>query len=138
VIVLDAAALVDLVLDQPSSEWILTELAGQSVLAPAHQPAEVLSALARLRRAGIIDGDTLDATLAEAMDLGQEFVPPSLAAMRRATQLAPRLRMLDGLYVALAEERACPLVTTDRRLAGAGVPCEVQVPPQPSAPGSGP
>ncbi|MGL5864312.1 MAG: hypothetical protein ACRCYX_00365 [Dermatophilaceae bacterium] len=40
-----------------------------------------------------------------------------------------RIRVLDGLYVALTEELGCPLVTTDRRLAAAAPPCTVLVPP---------
>jgi len=51
VIVLDASALVDVVLDQSTAAWVLDEIAEQEVCAPAHQPAEVLSALARLVRA---------------------------------------------------------------------------------------
>jgi len=46
-----------------------------------------------------------------------------------AFDLRQRLRVLDGLYVALAAERGVPLVTTDRRLARAGAPCEVVAPP---------
>ena len=47
-IVLDAAAVVDVVTDQPTKPWVLENLRGQEVLAPAHQLAEVLSAIARL------------------------------------------------------------------------------------------
>lgn len=127
-IVLDAAALVDAVLDRPSKAWILDQLAAQQVCAPAHQPAEVLSALGRLQRAGEISRDVARASLAEAHALAQEFVLPSAAHLARALDLQDRLRVLDGLYVALAEDRACPLVTTDMRLARADPPCEVRAP----------
>jgi len=36
VIVLDASALVDVVLDQAASSWVLDQLAGEEVCAPAH------------------------------------------------------------------------------------------------------
>jgi len=42
VIVLDAAAIVDVVLDQATAPWVLDQLVGQEAVAPAHQPAEVL------------------------------------------------------------------------------------------------
>ncbi len=45
-IVLDAAALLDALLDQPGQAGVLDQLAGQEVCAPAHQPAEVLSTVA--------------------------------------------------------------------------------------------
>lgn len=51
-------------------------------------------------------------------------------AVQRAFTLRGRIRILDGLYVALAEDLRCPLVTTDIRLCRANAPCEVQAPPQ--------
>ena len=57
-IALDASALVDAVLDQPAGEWVLEQIAGEEVAAPAHQSAEVLSALSRLVRAGEIEPAT--------------------------------------------------------------------------------
>ena len=127
-IVLDAAALVDAVLDQPSKAWVLDQLTGQQVCAPAHQSAEVLSAVARLQRAGEISSEVARAALTEARALAQELVLPSAAHLARALDLQARVRVLDGLYVALAEERGCPLVTTDRRLVRAAPPCELRAP----------
>ncbi|TWF78818.1 hypothetical protein FHX44_114742 [Pseudonocardia hierapolitana] len=57
------------------------------------------------------------------------MVPPSAAHLRRAFAFREHIRVTAGLYVALADELGCPLVTTDRRLAGAHAPCEVRVPP---------
>lgn len=128
-IVLDAAALVDVVLDQPPSGWVLDELAGETVCAPAHQPAEVLSAITRLQRGGEISEAVARDAIEEALDLHTELVLPAIEHVRRAFELRERIRVLDGLYVALSEERGCPLVTTDGRLAGADPPCEVRHPP---------
>ncbi|HVL98283.1 MAG TPA: PIN domain-containing protein [Egibacteraceae bacterium] len=132
-IVLDAAAMVDVVLDQSAKHWVLEQLRGQVVCAPAHQPAEVLSAIARLRRADEIDDQVAQAALLEVDDLEQELVPPTGAHMTRALELQERVHFLDGLYVALAAERKCPLVTTDHRLARAEPPCQVHVPDEPEA-----
>jgi predicted nucleic acid-binding protein len=123
-IVLDASALVDVVVDQPAKDGVLAHL-GQPVIAPAHQMAEVLSAVSRLLRAGVITHDVARDALDEAAGLDQEHVRPGLAHVRRALDLQDDIRVLDGLYVALAEERDCPLVTTDARLARAKPPCEV-------------
>lgn len=127
-IVLDASALVDLVLDQPQAEWVLGQLPGQEILAPAHQPAEVLSALARLLRSGLLDDRTAREALDEVATLPQVLVPLTGEQLRRAYALRERIRVVDGLYVALAQERDCALITTDVRLAGAAPPCEVRSP----------
>jgi len=129
VIVLDASALVDVVLDQPSAPWLLDQIAGEEVVAPAHQPAEVLSAIGRLVRSGDVGVESGRDALDEAMALPQRLVPPTPAQVRRAYALRERIRLLDGLYVVLADELGCPLVTTDRRLARAGPSCEVRTPP---------
>ncbi len=128
-IVLDASALVDVVLDRPASGWILDRLETDDVCAPAHQIAEVLSALGRLHRAGVIDRERALAALTETAATPQEVVAPTGEHLHRALELSDRIRVLDGLYVALAEERRCALVTTDLRLAGSGAPCEVVAPP---------
>jgi predicted nucleic acid-binding protein len=132
VIVLDAAALVDVVIDQPSASWVLDRISGEDVCAPAHQPAEVLSAIARLSRGGTLDPSGADQALAEALALEQEFVVSTLAHLRRAMQLSANVRVLDGLYLALAEERGCPLVTTDRHLAAAAAGWDVHAPAEPA------
>jgi len=128
VIVLDSSALIDVIIDQPASEWVLEQISVEQVSAPAHQPAEVLSALSRLVRTGKLDpADARDA-LDEAWALPQQLVPLDADQVRRAYALRERIHVLDGLYVALADALDCPLVTTDRRLGRADAPCEVRTP----------
>lgn len=127
-IVLDASALVDVVLDQPSAAWVLVMLRGTSVCAPAHQPAEVLSAVGGVLRAGQLDEEGALAALDEAAALRQELVVPEVQHLRIAMGLRHRIRLLDGLYVALAQQRQAPLVTTDARFARAQLPVEVRWP----------
>lgn len=126
---MDAAALVDVLIDRPQAQWVLDQVDDAEVCAPCHQPAEVLSALCRLRRADVLDDRALNDALDEFGAFPQELVAPLAGHVRRAAALTTRIPVLDALYVALAEERSCPLVTTDRRLAGAKAPCEVLVPP---------
>ncbi|GAB08005.1 PIN domain-containing protein [Gordonia amarae] len=123
-IVLDASALVDVITDQPAKPGVLDRLAGP-ISAPAHQLAEVVSAVARMRRAGLIDAENARAAIGDAATLTQHHVPLDEDLLQRALTLDGRLRVLDALYVALAERLSCPLVTTDARLARAEPPCDV-------------
>lgn len=125
-IVLDASALVDVVLDQAPKLGVLQHL-DQEIVAPAHQPVEVLSAIARLERGGVISAEIARAALRDAGELVQQLVVPDPALVRRAFELRERIRVVDGLYVALAERLDCPLVTTDGRLAASQPPCTVIV-----------
>ncbi|MGH3828668.1 MAG: type II toxin-antitoxin system VapC family toxin [Pseudonocardiaceae bacterium] len=76
-IVLDASALVDTVLDQPTAGWVLDGITNEEVCAPAHQPMEVLSALARLVRAIQIELESARDALTEALALPRRFVIPT-------------------------------------------------------------
>jgi predicted nucleic acid-binding protein len=128
-IVLDASALVDLVLDQPDAAWVLEQIGRSDVRAPAHQTVEVLSALSRWVRTRQLTADQARAALDAAVSLPQGLVAPDPAHLRRAFALRETIRVSDGLYVVLADELGCALVTTDRRLARSGAPCEFRTPP---------
>ncbi|GAA1505110.1 type II toxin-antitoxin system VapC family toxin [Nocardioides humi] len=125
-IVLDASALVDVVTDQPAKPAVLEHLE-QPIAAPGHQLAEVLSAVARMARGGLLDAAAAAAAMADAAALSQDQVPLDDELLARALALNDRVRALDGLYVALAERLACPLLTTDARLKRSDPPCEVIV-----------
>lgn len=127
-IVLDASALVDVVIDEPAGLWVLEQMGPDGVAAPSHQVAEVLSAVARLGRAEVLDRVAVDRAVGRAMVLDQNLVLPTAAHVRRALALSDRVRVTDGLYVALAEELGCPIVTTGRRLTRAGLDCEIRAP----------
>ena len=129
-IVLDASALVDVVTDQAAAPWLLDRIAGEQVHAPSHQPAEVLSALARMVRAGDLEPDVGAEALEEAAALPQHLASPTPGQMQRAFALRDHIRVLDGLYVTLAEDLGCPLVTTDVRLMQAKPPCRTEFPPR--------
>lgn len=124
-IVVDASALVDVVLGGAAAPDLLDQLSGQQLCAPSHLHAETLSALARLLRSGDLTEQGANAALDHACELPIELVLPTAAHLHRALDLRGRIRVLDGLYVALAEERHCPLLTTDQRLRRADPPCEV-------------
>lgn len=127
-IVLDASALVDVVIDQASKSWVLDQLETDTVIAPAHQLAEVLSALARLVRAGEMDLPAASDAAAEARRLEQDLLSPTAAQLVRALDLQDRVRVLDALYVVLAQDYDAPLITTDERLARTPLSIEVRSP----------
>ena len=110
VIVLDASALVDVVTDQTTKGAVLANL-DQPIVAPAHQLAEVLSALARLVRADIITADVARDALDEASALEQEHVTPRRTHLRRALELRANIRV-RWLVRRLAQDRGCPLLTS--------------------------
>ena len=126
-IVLDASALVDAVLDSllrsgfssgsPARASAPCAPAGGGALrtVPA-RPRRSDRARHRPRRAR--RGDCAAATTR----------PSRSCSLRRAYALRERMRILDGLCVALADELGCTLVTTDRRLAAAVAPCDVRTP----------
>lgn len=117
-VVIDASALVDLLLDNTLGSAVRRRIAGQVMHAPAHVDAEVLSALGRLHRAGELDAESVESRLG-----GLAAAPIERHAV---TDLLPgawarrhQLRLVNALYVQLAVSRSVPLVTTDRRLRAA-------------------
>ncbi|MGL5818971.1 MAG: type II toxin-antitoxin system VapC family toxin [Phycicoccus sp.] len=118
--VVDASALVDLLLDNDLGRAVRQRLTGHALHAPAHLDAEVLSALGRLHRAGDLEADDVESgllSLAAAPIRRHPVADVLLAAWARRHSL----RLVDALYVQLAVSLEVPLVTTDRRLRGA--PC---------------
>ena len=114
-VVVDASAFVDLVLGNPLGVAVRARLVGQSLHAPGHVDAEVLSALGRLSRAGELDDDTVTRLLGRVVDAPIERHPVH-ELVTGAWARRHQLRLADALYVELAVARDAPLVTTDRRL----------------------
>ncbi|QGK72498.1 PIN domain-containing protein [Allosaccharopolyspora coralli] len=116
--VLDASVAVDLLTGTDCAPAASARLAGTELHAPAHLDAEVLSALGRMQRAG--DLAAVDVELAidrlAVMPVTRHPLPNLLtgAWARRAY-----VRLLDGLYIALAEHLGLRVLTTDLRLARA-------------------
>ena len=115
-VVLDASAFVDLLLGNPVGGAVRRRLAGQSLHAPGHIDAEVLSALGRLSRAGSLDDGIVTRILSRVVDAPIErHAVQGLVAGAWARR--HQVRLADALYVELAAARGAALVTTDRRLA---------------------
>ena len=119
--VLDSSACLDLVLDTEPGRALRGLLLDPepSLLAPGNLWIEV----GRVIRAKVADGALprrrAEAALADFMDLGIEETPVE-PLLVRAWQLRDNLTIDEGVFVALAEATAQPLLTTDLRLAHAG------------------
>lgn len=113
-VVADASALVDLLLANDLGRAVSKRLAGTGLHAPAHVDAEVLSALGRLHRAGDLDAGDVETklNLLVAAPITRHPVGDLLPG---AWARRHRLRLADALYVELATELGCQLITTDQR-----------------------
>lgn len=118
-LVLDASACVELLMRTPAGRAAEAHLReSDAAFAPELLDVEVLSVLGRLERAGLLDA----AGAAEAL---QAFATASITRVAHLGLLASawakrhNVSLFDAVYVALAQELGCPLMTADRRLAGA-------------------
>jgi predicted nucleic acid-binding protein len=123
-VVVDASAMVEMLLGTPAGEQAREQLRGAVAACPAHLDAEVLSALGRLVRDRTLEAATMPARLAALAraPLARYPLPPLLA---EAWSLRSNLALRDALYVSLARRLTATLLSADRRLArppGLGVP----------------
>jgi predicted nucleic acid-binding protein len=120
VIVVDASAVINLLLAKPQAASIVARMYGRNgrAFAPALLEVEVLHVLRRLLRA---DELSLERA-AEAIDLFHDL-PIHPVGHRpiagRIWGLRHQFSAYDAAYVALAEAMDAPLLTCDRRIANA-------------------
>lgn len=121
-LVLDASAVVDLLVRSTSGErvrTVLTSREGAVLVTAAHLDAEVLSGLARLYRAGELSADEVTRLIERLGTLAMARLPITPDLVRAAWSLRDNIAARDALYVALAQATGTRLVTTDERLARA-------------------
>lgn len=114
-IVVDASAIVDLLLGNELGGAVGRRLAGHALHAQAHLDAEVLSALGRLHRAGDIKAQDVESTLQglAAAPIQRHGVSDLLVDSWVSRQ---QLRLVDALYIQLAVSLGLRLITADGRL----------------------
>jgi predicted nucleic acid-binding protein len=117
-VVVDASAMVDLLVGSGLAFSVEERLRGHELHVPAHFDAEVLSALGRLQRAGEMTVRQVTARLQRvaAAPMERHLLVPLLSD---AWKLRHNVRLVDALYVALADRLGAPIVTTDVGLAAA-------------------
>jgi len=122
--VIDAGALLELLLRTMRAESVQAVVADRQLVAPAVIDAEVLSALRGLER---VSGVTAARAALAIVDLRLAPVErhPLEPLLDRAWSLRNQLNAYDALYVALAIELDCPLVTTDDRIPSPRLPARV-------------
>lgn len=127
-IVLDASAAVEWVLNTAIGEMVGQRIARQSTLhAPHLIDLEVAQTLRRFLRANALAEPRASAALNDFVQLDIERYDHS-PLLPRIWQLRENLTAYDAAYVALAEALNVPLLTTDGKLAGApGILCKVDV-----------
>ena len=128
-IVLDASALIELLLDTPAGRRvsILLEDAALAIHAPHLIDVETISVLRRFARERVIDEAQAEAAIEDllALDL-QRHSHEGL--LERCWTLRKNMSVYDAIYVALSEALAATLVTCDSRLARApGTKIRVEV-----------
>lgn len=129
VAVLDAPAVVELVLGTRSAAGIMQRISDPAI--SLHSPEildlEVLHVLRRYERTGVLSGPRTDEAYCNFLDLdvrrhGHEPLLSRIWSRRH------NLTAYDAAYVTLAETLDAPLLTTDRRLAGVpDLPVPVEV-----------
>jgi predicted nucleic acid-binding protein len=119
-IVVDASAVVEVLLGTSAASAVERRLfeAGQTLHAPHLLDIEVAHAVRRYAARGEIDGQRGRTALADLADFPLYRYPHD-PLLFRVWDLRNNLSAYDAAYVALAEELQVPLITRDRRLAGA-------------------
>jgi predicted nucleic acid-binding protein len=128
-LVLDASAVVDLLLRNQNGTSVRTHLTDAELHTVAHLDAEVFSALARLHRDGTLSVEAVDARLRALSRMSVVRLPITGALLQEAWTLRHNVAARDALYVALARRLRGRLLTTDRKLARTVPELAVDLPP---------
>ena len=128
-IVLDASAIVELLLDTTAGRRvaIVIDDPALAIHVPHLADVETISVLRRFAREHVIEDDEADSAIADllALDL-QRHSHEGL--LERAWAMRQNVTAYDAVYIALAEALDATLVTCDRRLARApGTKVRVEV-----------
>lgn len=121
-LVLDASVAIKWVLVEvgtPRANQLREDFRNQAVqlLAPDIFAAEVAHALTRAERRGILQQGESAALLADVLSTAPDL-HPFLSLLPRALEISSKMRcgVYDALYVALAEQEVCDLVTSDQKM----------------------
>jgi predicted nucleic acid-binding protein len=120
VIIVDASALLEVLLRTTSARAVEERLFSpdETLHAPHLIDVEIAQVIRRYAGNGEIDADRGRAALADLSDFPVRRYPHDLL-LPRIWALRHNLTAYDATYVALAEALDAPLLTRDRRLAGA-------------------
>ncbi|HVQ90001.1 MAG TPA: type II toxin-antitoxin system VapC family toxin [Mycobacteriales bacterium] len=122
--VIDAGALFELLLRGLRAGAVERAVDGRDLVAPAVIDAEIMAALRGLERSHSLSAARAGAALE---DLRRSPVRrfPLAPLLDRAWSFRDKLTAYEALYVALAIDLDCPLVTTDDRIPSPRLPATV-------------
>jgi predicted nucleic acid-binding protein len=123
-VVIDASALVDLVVQSQRAPAVAQAVGSTDMVAPDVVNPEVLSILRRLERTGELAAHEAVQAVEDLMDAPVRRIS-TLPLLAEAWSLRANVSAADACYVVLARILRCPLVTADRKLSrapGLGVP----------------
>jgi predicted nucleic acid-binding protein len=123
-VVIDASALVELLLQRERASAVLQAVGDTQMVAPDVINPEVLWALRRRERNGKLRADRARQAVEDLLDAPLRRFP-TLPLLPAVWELRANVTSYDACYVALARDLHCALVTGDRRLSrapGLGVP----------------
>ena len=113
---IDASAMVEALIGTAAGAAVRRRMRNRELHAPAHLDAEVLSALGRLHRSGELSAASVERALGELTSA--PICRHLLAGLLTGAWAArDKLRLVEALYVELAERIGATLLTTDARLA---------------------
>jgi predicted nucleic acid-binding protein len=117
-IVIDASALVELLLRTDAGTRVARAIDGASLVAPDVINPEVVQSLRGLERGGKLTSTRASKAVARLAESDVACVP-TRALLREMWSLRANLSAYDACYVALARALGAPLLTGDRRLSRA-------------------
>jgi predicted nucleic acid-binding protein len=123
-VVVDASALVELLLQTQRSAGVLQAVGSTDMVAPDVINPEVLSSLRRLERIGKLQASRAIQAVDDLLDAHVRRFP-TLPLLPAVWTLRANVSSFDACYVALARDLGCALVTGDLKLSRAprlGVP----------------
>jgi predicted nucleic acid-binding protein len=123
-VVIDASALVDLIVQSERAPAVAQAVGATEMVAPDLVNPEVLSILRRLERTGALAARQAVQAVDDLMDAPVRRFS-TLPLLAEAWTLRANVSAADACYVVLARILRCPLVTADRKLSrapGLGVP----------------
>ena len=129
-IVVDASAMLELLLGGAASGWVAQRIVGSShgMHAPELLDLEVAQVLRRLERDKSVTAARARSALADYLELDVVRYPHR-PFLDRVWALRPNVTAYDAAYLALAEGLDAPLITLDGRLArSTGHRARVQIP----------
>lgn len=114
-IVVDASAVVELLIGSELGAEVERRSSGETLHAPAHLDVEILGALRRAMLRGLMSQHEIAVLIAQMTEIPMQRWPLSPLAAR-AIEMAASVSAGDAFCVALAEGLDTPLVTCDGRL----------------------